>query len=168
MTSPLTQAALDRLASSWSRLDRARPVERADVPRAVTALEDWMVCALVVDEGLAALLGAAYLVARVEEPGGVALPGLRFVAWLVELGHPLDRVVFAATGSPHVFWELFWRPEADLPPHPNEDSAAAQREAYHVYLAGREVRTPAARMTTFLLSMAVGLNSRSLDEAEGG
>jgi hypothetical protein len=168
VNAPVPQAALDRLAASWSRLDRARPAERAEIPLAVAALADWLACTLAVDEELTTSLGSTYLIARSEEAGGVALPGLRFVVWFLELGYELDQVVFAGTGSPHVFWELFWRPEEELPPHPASRRPADQREAYRHHLASSEVRTPAARMTTFLLSMAVALSTPRLERAEGG
>jgi hypothetical protein len=158
MTSHLPQAALDRLASSWSRLDQARPRERARVPLAIRTLSEWMACALVVDDDLSAFLGGAYLAARAEERGGPQLLGLRYAARFLDGGHPLEQIVLAGTGSPHLFWELYWRPDHDLPAHLAARSAVDQhQEAYRLHLAGREVRTPAASMTTFLLSMAVAL-----------
>jgi len=163
----VSQAALDRLASSWSRLDRARPVERAGVPQAVGALAEWMACALLVDESLAGLLGSVYLAARAEEPGGPPLPGLRYASLLVEHGRPLEDLVFAATGAPHVFWELYWRPSADLAAPPEEARWPDQRRAYADHLANQEVRTPAARMTTFLLCVSVAMSAArpQLEEA---
>jgi hypothetical protein len=160
MSSPLSQVELDRLASSWSRLDQARPRERVDVPRAVEALSEWMACALIVDDGLAGFLGSAYLLARAEEAGGSLLLGLRHAAWFLERGHRLERMVLAGTGSPHEFWELHWLPDEELPAHQEEEEGREhQREAYRLHLAGRDVRTPAASMTTFLLSMAVAMAS---------
>ena len=103
---------------------------------------------------------------------GVAARGLEcgpssFVAaWFLELGHSLEDVVFARTASPHVFWELHWRAEPELPAHPPAEGRVAQREAYRQHLESREVRTPAARMTTFLLSVAVALAPRAQNLAE--
>jgi hypothetical protein len=166
MRPSLSQDMLDRLASSWSRLDRARPRRRADVPAAISTLSEWMACALMVDDGLATLAGGPYLAARAEEMGGRPLLGLRHAALIVDEGHPLERIVVPCTGSPHLFWELHWRPDQELPARPEAREAGDRhREAYRLHLAGREVRTPAASMTTFLLAMAMAAGP---PEAEQG
>lgn len=153
MRSQLSQAVLDNLAVAWSRLDRARPRQRAEVPALLFALDEWLRWAMRVDDELAGALGAGYAARRAEHAGGRPIPGLRHAHDLTErLGHPIDALVTVSAGSPAVFFDVTWRPYEDLP---RAEDATVGEEAYRLHLASLPARGPASGVTTFLLSAAV-------------
>jgi hypothetical protein len=151
--SQLSQAILDNLAVAWSRLDRARPRQRSEVPGLLFALDEWLRWAVRVDAELAGALGGAYAQRRAEPGGGRPLPGLRHVYDLTErLGHPIDALVTVSAGSPAVFFDVRWRPYEDMPQVGDGDGG---EHAYRMHLASLPARATASDVTTFLLSAAV-------------
>ena len=151
--SRLSQAMLDNLAVAWSRLDRARPRDEADVPLLLFALDEWMRWAVRIDNELAGALGSRYLVERDGRPGGRPIPGLRHAFELTDRhGHPIQDLVTISAGSPALFYDVMWRRYEELPA-PSETPEGEQ--AYRRHLARQTARTAASEMTTFLLTTAV-------------
>jgi hypothetical protein len=147
----VSQQVLDELASAWSRLDRARPREPAGVAPAMHVVYHWVTCALAVDGLLFTILSGVYAATRAEESCGPALLALRWVWEVVEGEASMDALLSPASGPEHSFWELYWRPLADL----RLDLLPAEgRDHYGRHLAGRPVRTPASAITSFLLTTA--------------
>lgn len=159
MPRAITQETLDDFVTAWSRLDRARPQTRTEVPTAVEALADWLRHAIELDELLVAILGLAYEQARSDRAEGQALVGLRHIWTLLE-EHPLIELVMATPGRQALFWELYWSPFPALPRQQLDRRVPEQEEAFQRHLEGRAVRTPASDMTTFLLSLTHGARAR--------
>jgi hypothetical protein len=151
--SRLSQALLDNLAMAWSRLDRARPQRQEEVPSLLVALDEWMHWAVRIDEELTGALGAAYMSARCERPGGRPIPGLRHAFALARRqGRPLESLVIVTPGSPAVFYDVLWKRYEELPePEPDPEG----EQAYRLHLAAQPARTPASEVTTFLLTTSV-------------
>jgi hypothetical protein len=151
--SRLSQALLDNLATAWSRLDDARPLDPADVPTLLFALDEWVRWAVRIDLELLAALGDEYATSRVTRPGGLPLPALHLAADLTErTGHPIGALVTVSAGSPAVFYDAVWRRYEELPASELETERA---DAYRLHLAGQAARRPASEVTTFLLGAAV-------------
>lgn len=152
MRSQLSQGLLDSLATAWSRLDRARPRDPAEVPGLLTALDDWVRWAIRIDDELLGVIGPPYAARRSELPGGRPLAGIRLARSLTSRGHSIDALVFVSAGTPAVFYDVIWRRPEELP----ADAAdSADLEEYRVHLASQPARTPASEVTTFLLNAAV-------------
>jgi len=149
----LSQALLDNLATAWSRLDHARPLDPAGVPTLLGALDEWVRWAVRIDVELFATLGDEYATSRTTRPGGLPLPGLHLAAELTErTGHAIDALVTVTAGSPAVFYDAVWRRYEELPA-PELETERAQ--AYRLHMAGQAARRPASEVTTFLLGAAV-------------
>jgi hypothetical protein len=144
---------LDNLATAWSRLDRARPRDPAEVPALLGALDEWVRWAVRIDGELLGALGDGYASRRGTRAGGQPLPGLHLAAELTgRTGHPIEALVTVSAGSPAVFYDVIWRRYEELPPSELEADGA---EAYRLHLAGHAARRPASDVTTFLLTAAV-------------
>lgn len=153
MRSRLSQALLDNLATAWSRLDHARPLDPAEVPTLLAALDEWVRWAVRVDVELLAAGGAEYAASRATRPGGRPLPGVHLAADLTAgTEHAIDALVTVSAGSPAVFYDAIWRRYEELPAPWLETERA---EAYRLHLAGQAARRPASKVTTFLLGAAV-------------
>jgi hypothetical protein len=144
---------LDNLATAWSRLDRARPRDPAEVPALLGALDEWVRWAVRIDGELLGALGERYALSRGTRPGGRPLPGLHLAAELTcRPGHAIEALVTVSAGSPALFYDVIWRRYEELPASELQDDGV---EAYRLHLAGQAARRPASEVTTFLLTAAV-------------
>jgi len=149
----VSQALLDNLATAWSRLDQARPLDPADVSALMAALDEWVRWAVRIDRELLAVLGSEFAAGRRSLPGGQPLPGLHLAADLVaRTGHPIDALVTVSAGAPALFYDVVWKRYEELP---SSELRAEGVEAYRLHLAGQAARRPASEVTTFLLGAAV-------------
>ena len=149
----LSQALLDNLATAWSRLDHARPLDPAGVPTLLGALDEWVRWAVRIDVELLAAFGDEYATSRATRPGGLPLPGLHLAADLTErTGQAIDALVTVSAGSPVVSYDAVWRRYEELPSSELDTEGV---EAYRRHLAGQAARRPASDVTTFLLGAAV-------------
>jgi hypothetical protein len=149
--SRLSQGLLDNLVSAWSRLDRARPREQAEVPALLAALDEWVRWAVRVDGELLSTFGAPYAESRETRPGGRPLPGLHLAADLTGR-HAIEALVTVSAGDAALFYDVIWRRYEELPP---SERPGGGTEAYRRHLAGQAARRPASDVTTFLLGAAV-------------
>jgi hypothetical protein len=144
---------LDNLATAWSRLDRARPRDQAEVPALLGALDEWVKWAVRIDGELLGALGERYASSRGTRPGGLPLPGIHLAAELTgRTGQAIDALVTVSAGSPALFYDVIWRRYEELPASEPETERV---EAYRLHLAGMPARRPASEVTTFLLTAAV-------------
>ena|SRR2546421_7489954 len=159
----IAQSELDRLAATWSVLDRARPRRLDDVPAALRALELWIAVAIHLNGILEWALGLRYLDACANELGGQALVGLHHPAHIHQCGHGLDCLVLvqgggeAAAPNADRYWDLFWRPCDGMPALAPPLHCAHRAAAYEARLAHRPAREAAADITVFLSRAALPL-----------
>jgi hypothetical protein len=149
--SRLSQGVLDNLVSAWSRLDRARPRDEAEVPELLGALDEWVRWAVRIDAELLCAFGESYAESREVRPGARPLPGLHLAADLTGR-HAIEALVTVSAGSPALFYDVIWRRHEELPACEHQGEGI---EAYRRHLAGQAARRPASDVTTFLLGAAV-------------
>lgn len=160
---------LEGLAGATSRLEASR-LDR-DVCTSFIAASEALMWVMVLDERFKPF--GPYVQNRVNHEYGRGIPGMRYI-WSLLKHEDLDDFVHVTEGAafpirfPAPFFELTWKPLAELPRMPAKERSTEQESNYEQYVAGKAIRMTLGGAIDFIRKEAVrlGYQRRGLPAAQ--